>query len=53
MLYRHVLGSLFQVQEKLKACRNLKFNFSSSYFIADDSRVKAVWLHVAISFQRI
>ena len=48
MFYRQVLGSLFQVQEKLKARRISKFNFSSSYFIADDSHVKTVWLHAVV-----
>ena len=37
---------LFQVQEKSKACKSSKLNFSSSCFIADDSHVKTVWLHV-------
>ena len=46
--YRQVLGSLFQVQKKLKAWKNSKLNFSSSYFIADDSHVKTVWLHVVV-----
>ena len=36
------LDSFFQVQEKVKACRNSKLNFSSSCFIADDSHVKIV-----------
>ena len=30
IFYRQELTSLFQVQEKLKACRNTKLNFSSS-----------------------
>ena len=33
---------------KLKACRNSKLNFSSSCFIANDSHVKVVWLHVVV-----
>ena len=33
---------------KLKACRSSKLNFSSSCFIADDSHVKIVWLHVVV-----
>ena len=45
---RQELVSLFQVQEKLKACRNSKLNFSSSCFIAHDSHVKTVWLHVVV-----
>ena len=45
---RQKLASLFQVQEKLKACRISKLNFSSSCFIADDSHVKIVWLHVVV-----
>ena len=31
ILYRPGLASLFQVQEKLKTCRNSKWNFSNSY----------------------
>ena len=42
------LASLFQMQKKLKACRNLKGNFCSSCFIAVDSQVKTVWLHVVV-----
>ena len=45
IFYRQELVSLFQVQEKLKACRSSKLNFSSSCFIADNSYVKIVWLH--------
>ena len=48
IFYRQELVSLFQVQEKLKACRSSKLNFSSSCFIADDSHVKIVWLHVVV-----
>ena len=48
IFYREKLASLFQVQEKLKACRSSKLNFSSSSFIADGSRVKIVWLHVVV-----
>ena len=48
ILYRQELASLFQVQEKLKACRNSKLNFSSSCFIADDSHIKIVWLYVVV-----
>ena len=47
MFYRQKLAPLFP--EKLKACRNSKLNFSSSCFIAEDSNVKIVWLHVAVS----
>ena len=39
IFYRQELASLFQVQEKLKACRNLQ---SSSCFIADESHVKII-----------
>ena len=49
IFYRQELASLFQVQEKLKACRTSKLNFSSSCFIVDDSRVKIVWLHAVVS----
>ena len=48
IFYRRELASLFQVQEKLKTCRSSKLNFSSSCFIADDSHVKTVWLHVVV-----
>ena len=49
IFYRQELASSFQVQEKLKACRTSKLNFSSSCFIVDDSRVKIVWLHAVVS----
>ena len=49
IFYRQKLASLFQVQEKLKACRNAKWNFLSSCFIAEDSHVKIVGLHVVVS----
>ena len=42
--------SLFQVQEKLKACKSSKLNFSKSCLIADDSHEKIIWLHV-LSFR--
>ena len=45
---RQKLVSLIQVQEKLKACRSSKLNFSSNCFIADDSHVKIVWLHAVV-----
>ena len=48
IFYRQELGSLFQMQEKLKVCRNSKLNFSSSCFIADDSHIKIVWLHAVV-----
>ena len=48
IFYRQELASLFQVQEKLKACRSSKLNFSGSCFIVDDSHVKIVWLHIAV-----
>ena len=38
VFYRQELASLFRLQEKLKACWSSKLNFSSSYFIADDSK---------------
>ena len=37
---RQELVSLFQVQEKWKACRCSKLNFLCSCFIGDDSDVK-------------
>ena len=48
IFYRQELASFFQVQEKLKGCRSLKLNFSSSCFITDDSHVKIVWLRVVV-----
>ena len=48
IFYRQELSSLFQVQEKLKACRSSKLNFSSSCFIADDSHIKTEWLHEVV-----
>ena len=48
IFYRQELSSLFQGQEKLKACRNSKLNFSSSGLIAYDSHVKTVWLREVV-----
>ena len=48
IFFRQELASLFQVQEKLKVCKKSKLNFSSSCFIANDSHVKIVWLHVVV-----
>ena len=48
VFYRQELASLFQVQQKLEEWRSSKLNFSRSYFIANDSHVKIVWLHVAV-----
>ena len=48
MFYRQKLFSLLQAQEKLKACRNSKENFTGSCFIADESHVKIVWLHAVV-----
>ena len=48
IFYRQELVSLFQVQEKLKACMNSKLNFSSSCFIEDDSNVKIVRLDAVV-----
>ena len=53
IFYRQELASLFQVQEKLKACRNSKLDFSSSWFIANDSHAKIVWLHVVVFSEMI
>ena len=53
ILYRQELVSLFQEQEKLKACRNSKLNFSGSCSIADDSHIKIVWLHVVVFSEHI
>ena len=46
--YRQDLISLFQVQEKLEACRISKLDFSSNCFIADNSHVKILCLHVVV-----
>ena len=48
IFYRQQLASLFQVQEKLETCRELKWNFSNSCFIADDGHVKVVWLYALV-----
>ena len=48
VFYRQELASLFQVQQILEEWRSSKLNFSRSYFIANDSHVKIVWLHVAV-----
>ena len=48
IFYRQELASLLQVQEKLRACRSSKLNFSSSCFTVDDSHVKNIWLHVVV-----
>ena len=48
LFYRQQLVSLFQVQEKSKACRISKLNFSNSCFIADDSYVNIVWQYVIV-----
>ena len=45
---RQELAFLFQVQEKLKACKNSKLDFLSSCFIADDRHVKFVWLREVV-----
>ena len=46
IIYQQKQNSFFQMQEKLKTCRNSKWNFSCSCFIADDSYVKTVWWHL-------
>ena len=48
IFYQQALASLLQVQEKLRASRGSKLNFSSNCFIADNSRVKIVWLHEVV-----
>ena len=48
ILYRQELVSLFQVEEKFKVWRSSKLNFSSNCFIADDSHMKIVWLHIVV-----
>ena len=47
-VYRQGLTSLFQVQERLKACMSSKLSFLSSCFIVDGSHVKIVWLPVVV-----
>ena len=48
IFYRQELAFLFQMQEKLEACRNSKLNTLSDCFIENDSHVKTVWLHIAV-----
>ena len=48
IFYREELASLFQVQEKFKACSNSKWSFSRSSFMADDSHVHTVWMRVVV-----
>ena len=50
-IYRQELACMFQVQEKLKACKNSKLNFSSSCFTANDNHEKIIWLHVVVFSQ--
>ena len=51
IFYRQKLTSLVQVQENMEECRNSKWNFSSSCFIADDSHIKVIWLYVVVFSQ--
>ena len=48
IFYQQKLASSLQVQEKLRAGRGSKLNISSNCFIADNSRVKIVWLHEVV-----
>ena len=48
LIYRQEVASLFQVQGKFKACKNSKWTFSNSCFIARDSHIKIIWLHTAV-----
>ena len=48
IFYRQQLAFLFQVQVKLKECRNSKCNFSKSCLIADETHVKIARLHVVV-----
>ena len=48
IFYWQKLSSLFQVQEKWKPWGSSKLNISSSCFVAHDSHVKTVWLHVLV-----
>ena len=48
IFYRQKQDLWFRMQEKLKVCRNPKWNYPSSRFIANDNYVKIVWLHVVV-----
>ena len=48
VLYRQEIASLFQVQEKLRACGNSKWSFSSSCFINVDSQIKIISWHTVV-----
>ena len=48
IIYRQELASLFKLQEKLKTCRGLTLNFSSSCFIANDGHIRITWLHAVV-----
>ena len=43
IFYRQELASLFQVQEKLKACRNSKLSFLNSCFMATYRNFQRTW----------
>ena len=46
IFYRQELAFYFKCRKKLKVCRSSKLNFLSGCFVADDSHLKIVWLHV-------
>ena len=48
MFYWQKIACLFQVQEKLRTCWNLKISFSNSRFIAGDSDVNVISSHTAV-----
>ena len=48
IFYGQKLDLWFRMQEKLKVCRDTKWSYSSSRFIANDSYVKIVWLHAVV-----
>ena len=48
IFYRQEIASLFEVQEKLRACRNSEWSFSSSSFIAGNSHIKIISSHAAV-----
>ena len=52
IFYRQELASLFQMQEKLKTCRNLKLIFLSRYLIARDIHLEIVSVFTCSSFHR-
>ena len=48
IFYRQEIASSFQVQEKIRACGNSKWSFSSSCFTACDSHLKIISSHTVV-----